>query len=62
MEGGGWQGGNNQGMKAAGREAAGDPHSAGATPLLWSGGTSGALLGFYSLQHTKDIPPPESTF
>lgn len=48
MEGGGWRGGgNNQEMKAAGWEAAGDPHPARADPLLLVWGTSGTPLGFY---------------
>lgn len=46
MEGAGGRGGNNQEMKAAGWEAAGDPHPAQADPLLWSGGPQGLHLAF----------------
>lgn len=61
MEGAGGRGGNNQEMKAAGWEAAGDPHPAQADPLLWSGGPQGLHLAFM-LQAEREVPPNESKF
>lgn len=53
------RGGNKQEMKAAGWEAAGDPHPAPAAPLLCSGGPQGLHLAFI-LQAKREVPPNES--
>lgn len=62
MEGGGWQGGNSQEMKAAGWEAAGDPHPAQTAPLLWSGGPQGLCLAFIPSSMQRRFLPMSQSF
>lgn len=60
-KGAGGRGGNSREMKAAGWEAAGDPHPARAAPLLWSGGPQGSAW-LLSLPADKEAPLNESKF